>query len=1085
MLQRGWLVIAALLLAMSGAAAAASVSFSGGAVSNCKLSGNTYTCSAIPLNSDDSAVIASGYTVVLNGSFAPSYNQGLSMSGSAALQTTGGGNIDLSGSNNINISGGTLNAGGNFKLGASTQSITANVNAATITTAGSSTSITGAVSASGAINFGSNTTIKGAVSAASISTGSSTSISGALSVSGLADLGSAITVSGGVSANAVKTGSPAQISGGIVATTTIDLGSGTTVSGNLSGTAITSTSAVTITGNVTGTSFQLASGSAVTGNIKAPSVLLDASNASVKGDIEATTSLDIGSGGTVNGTVKTGTLTMRASNAIINGNATATVDVDMGSGTVINGNLVARNVNTRASNAVINGNAAVNAIYIDWGNSVTKTITCTGPGAALCSCVTKADPNYLPTCGAAPATGPDHIMITHGGSALTCQPQAVTLTACANAACTAPHYNGSVNVTLQPGGASYTISSGTNNAASVQQSSAGVTRMTAASNLATGVTQCRNTATNTTNSSTACDISFDDKGMVITAPDHVSMTTGVNLLVQALQAQGNLPGCVALLKGQQNVNFSCNYQNPGANNNANAKVTLGSTAVSCGATTAVPLTFDANGLASTSLQYPEAGTVNLSASFSGSGFSAKGSDPFTAAPASFKISATRVAGTGNVNGKAFARASELFDLKLEALNAKGDVTTNFGKEDSAENFKPSYVLKAPATHDGMLTTDFGAVSGGNSTTVKPWRFDDTGTVTLSVKLANGSGNYMGNNSSGFDTHGTLDLLFIPDHFDTVLTGAAPMGCAQLPANPCGTLNASGSFVYSRQPFDLLVYAYIGAKDSSGAYLSPQNYVGDGATAITLSAWDGAGSGTQIPTGAASGGNFSWSGEAASPVPGRFAFSYDTASKRTAGKLAAANLPSFNFFNMPPSATAVAPTTLFVRAIDANLATSQRSGAGETALTVVTGRLDVSNNHGSFSGAVPVQLNAQYFNGSVYVFNPQFGLRTPATSPTVSFTIGSNIGFSNCQGFSSAANTACPSFTVASPATVQFKNGSGTFRLNQPSPAAVVKGAVNVLMQQPGSATPWIPYLPSFAPAGRLTFGIYPSGPVIYTREVYN
>jgi MSHA biogenesis protein MshQ len=73
---------------------------------------------------------------------------------------------------------------------------------------------------------------------------------------------------------------------------------------------------------------------------------------------------------------------MRSSNVVINGSVTMTGDIDIGSGGTINGDVVARNVTTHSSNAFINGNAAVNAIYIDWNNGVTKTITCTGPGAS-------------------------------------------------------------------------------------------------------------------------------------------------------------------------------------------------------------------------------------------------------------------------------------------------------------------------------------------------------------------------------------------------------------------------------------------------------------------------------------------------------------------------------------------------------------------------------------------------------------------------------------------------------------------------------------------------------------------------------
>jgi MSHA biogenesis protein MshQ len=1089
-----WLIVLTMLrslpalMLLAGAAQAATVNlnFNGGAVANCSYSSQVYTCTGL-LGSNDTGVIAigSGYTVVVSNDVALKFGQGLQMTGSAKLQTTGSNDLDLSASQSLNVSGGTLAAGGNFKLGASSQSITANVTAASVTTAGASTYINGSVSATGAITLGSSSTITGAVSGASISTGSSSTL-GALTISGAVDLGSSNTINGAVNAASIKTSSSVVVNGAVSVSGLADLGSGIKITGNLSGATIDTDSPANVTGNVTATSsFTLSSGSTVTGNITSPTVKLNASGITVKGDIAASGTLDIGSGSTVNGNLSGGALTMRASGVTVNGNASFSGDVDMGSGDTINGNLSARNVTTHASGATINGNAAVNAIYLDWGASVSKTITCTGaaPGSPVCSCVTKADSNYQPTCGAPPLTGADHILITHGGGGLTCQPQAVTLTACANATCTAPHYNGTLSVTLNPGNGVFPINSGTNSAATVQRSIAGPIGLTASSAGVSGATQCQNTSTGVTNAGSACQMNFSDQGLVITAPDHVSMKSA-NILIRALQASATLPGCVPLLKNvsQASINMGCAYVNPAAA--ANTKVNVGGTAVSCGGSTIVKMDFDSNGLSTQSLKYPESGTVNMTASYSSGNLNAAGSDSFTAAPEKFTITATRVAGPGNVTPTAFARASEPYTLTLSAVNAEGTVTTNFGKEDSPESFNLTYALKAPAMVDATTTGAFNAIVNGTSSSKTGstglWKFDETGTVTFTARLANASKNYMGNNTTGFATTGTVDLLFIPDHFDTVLTGTVPMACNKLGgANPCAAANTNGSFVYSRQPFDIIVYPYIGAKDVNGNYLSPQNYVDTGAAVITLSAADGAGSSSTIPATGVDSGVINWSGGASAA---RFAFTYDPATKKNIGKLTAVNWPSFNFTNTPSK-----PTTIFVRAVDANGASSLRSGAVEAPLTVVSGGLAVTNNYGSLSAPLPITAQALFWNGSAYVANSQFGLVSPATSPVVSFPIGANISYRNCQNGLYTANspTSCPAMSVTAPGTLAFKDGKALFRLNPPSSGISVNGSVEVLLQSPvANAPPLIPYLPSVA-AGRQTFGIYRSGPVIYTREVHN
>jgi MSHA biogenesis protein MshQ len=1082
MLRRGCWAVAAVVLLMA-TASADTITFNGAKVSNCERDSKVYTCTSIPfVNYNDIAVIGNGYTVVLSSSFTPGYNQGLTMSGSAVLQTTGGGNIDLSASNNISISGGSFNVSGNFKLGASSQSITANVSAATITTAGASTAITGTVSATGAINFGSNTTINGSVSAASISTGSATTITGSLSVSGLADLGSSIKISGNVTANAVKTDSPAQIGGTINATTTISLGSYTTVGGSISGTTISTGSPVTLNGAVTAsTSFTLASGSTVTGNITSPTVTLNPSSSTVKGNITTTGALDIGSGNTVTGSVNAGSLNLRASGSVINGTTKVSGDVDMESGTTINGDLTARNVTTHSSNAVINGNAAVNAIYIDWNNSVTKTITCTGPGAVLCSCVTKADPNYKPTCGAAPTSGAHHIQISHSGLGLTCQAQTVQLKACADASCSTT-YTGATTIALSPGGGNVTFS-GTGTG-SVRQSSAATVTLSAVSSAITNPNVC----INANDPGHPCEMVFSDQGLVLSAPDHVSMTPGVKLNIQALKTspQGT---CLPLVQSATvPIKFSCTYKNPLPASANPVGVSVSGSNISCGsATTDVSLAFDSNGLATPALQYSEVGLTSIAAAYTTGGLGASGAVDFTTAPAKIKMEPVRVASTSNFSSTAFAKGSEPFTIKLTALNYNDVATKNFGRESpSAQNFSiATPVLINPTGGNNAITQGSykgiaDGVADASSGTAGQWKFDDTGTIRVTAKLAHSSTYYLGNTTTGFNPQATVDLTFVPDHFDVAHADTLPMNCALVGglSKPC-----SGKFLYSQQPFTLAINAYIGAKDGQGNYLSPQNYVGAAARAITLSAWTAADASVAISSDVTSGvGSFKWSKEQAA-VTTRFSFSYDPASKKTVGTLTgSANLPSYDFRLRP-----TAPTTMYVRATDADLATSQ--GFAEPLLTIASGQMDVANVSGSLTAPVPVTTSAQYWNGNAYVFNSQFQLSSlPMYTTDAAGVKTYYVRYSNCQnGLDTSNNNAqtCPGSSVlrlAAPESISFSNGKGLFRLAQPAPALTRNGSVAITLKNSADVE-LIKYLPSGT--GRVTFGVYRSGPVIYTREVYN
>jgi hypothetical protein len=128
-----------------------------------------------------------------------------------------------------------------------------------------------------------------------------------------------------------------------------------------------------------------------------------------------------------------------------------------------------------------------------------------------------------------------------------------------------------------------------------------------------------------------------------------------------------------------------------------------------------------------------------------------------------------------------------------------------------------------------------------------------------------------------------------------------------------------------------------------------------------------------------------------------------------------------------------------------------------------GRLRIANTYGSELLPLPVNITAQYWNGTQYLTNTadnctsfaaaNFAQAPPPTGPTITTTI---------QGSGT------------------LLNGAGRITLTKPTgpvgPSGVIpKGSVDV------SST--IPYL-SPGLTGRETFGVYKSGPVIYMREMY-
>jgi MSHA biogenesis protein MshQ len=995
------------------------------------------------LSTSNNIIIASGYTVALTGSINFDYNQQLNMSGTARLTTTGSLDIGNISPSNLNITGGSLAAGTSFKIGAQAQTIVADVSAASMV----------------------------------IGTGSATRITGTLTSTGPVALASHVTIVGAISGTAISTNSP-----------------------------------VDLTGDVTASSaFQLASGSHMVGNITAPSVAIDPSSVTVNGNIAASSALSIGSGNTVNGNVSGGSLSMASSNVVINGNVTMTADVSMGASDTINGDLVARNVSTASSDDYISGNASVNTIELDWHAHVGKTITCTGAGASGCSCVTNnsgytSGPN-APVCGASTPTTAHHILVTHPGTALTCQPQTVSITACANAACSAPNYTGTISVTLAPGNQTFTVTGGTNNAATIQQTATGAATISATS---AGVSNA-STCLRTSDGSSSCAVTFATAGLEMLVADHKAGETP-SFSLRALQANSSNTACVALLANTtQSVNFKCGYQNPSSTNPAYPaapsinSVGLGagnSTAAACSSGGAnVNVAFNSSGVASPSLLYNDAGSLNLTASLTPAGLQAMTkSVNFTVAPYQFKF--TAVQGTtanpqaADETGGVFIGAGQLFTTTMAAVTKTGTTTRNFGREATPEyvgTVTPTLIAPIGGAFPGLKNSTGGAIAFPamtNAESALSMYYNEVGIVSLSAYLQN-PGGYLG---SGMATSGTTNIgRFIPDHFDTTITSLL-MDCTKVTGTnkPCPAPNAGGKFLYARQPFDISVTAY------SANNTRTTNYAGLYAKAVAVEVWNAATPTTlQNPPAAPSGNSLTWQKRDGSAGTGT-----GFAASDFAGGLSASTYdptvssvdrhPQYNFAAIYPAASSAlaAPVSAYLRAKDTDGATSLRTTApataGEALVSFVSGRSQVNNVYGSPTANAPVKVNAQYWSGSAYVNNPAYASpvsTTLASSPTAG---AGNVVFLSCQLKASApgaSSTGCAtSPSLPAGASLNFSGGEGSFYIAPMSQA----GWVDLQLVQPtsptGVAKGIFDYLPSTS--GRATFGVYRAGPVVYLREVF-
>lgn len=874
---------------------------------------------------------------------------------------------------------------------------------------------------------------------------------GALDLSGINP--SNLNVTGGtlVAKTSFKTGTTSPVLKANVSAASVTLGTGTNFTGSLTSSGpVSLDSSVTVNGAISGTTITTRSPLKVTGSLTA------------SGDI------DLASGSTVIGPIS-GDNISTGSPVNLTGNVTAKSSLTLASGSTITGDVTAKTIEIKASESTITGTAAANSVKLGWHGRIVKTITCTAKSTAGCTgCVTNNSGydtgSSAPVCVPGLGTGPHHIQISHPGTALTCQPQTVTLTACANSACTTPNYTSAVTVALSPGGGNVTFTGSAN--ATVSQDSAGTVDLsiTNPSPSPANPVVCINAANN--GASDQCAMVFDDKGLSLSlSPANHRAGDTAELTVTALQKVGNNPSCAPLFPdGSINVKFTCNYNNPISSKAAAVPVKLGNTWLAASSSSqcdasgqAVPLNFT-SGVAKVNLMYPEVGDVSLNASYSSGALKAVGSTSFIAAPSSFVLTATSLDGskTGNAvdaSSSAFVGAGTSFKVRVEARNSVGTLTKNFGQESSAQAVAYTSSLVVPQVVAGdpdytwpVITAPVGTFppysNGASEANSMTW--NEAGIFNLTAT----NSNYLG---TGFDVTGTRNIgRFIPDHFDVSIVSAngVPMACT---ADVCP---ASHFAVYSHQPFNVKVSAY-GAAGNTLKY-----YQGAYARDVTLSGWASAGSTTpadQNPPATPSGNSMTGSISAASFVNG----------------VGNSSAVKYQFANIEPSAAATAraaPTNVYVRAINTDNASSARgANSVEPGLRVLSGRLVVAHAYGSELSPMPLQARAQYWTGSSYVNNPADNNQTgyPLNA--------SDLLLANCTKDLASGGACLSTVALAQSTTLLFSGGVAPFRLRAPGK----QGSVDVSIKDGV-----IPFLPSVTGKGTVQFGVYRSGPVLYLREVY-
>lgn len=332
----------------------------------------------------------------------------------------------------------------------------------------------------------------------------------------------------------------------------------------------------------------------------------------------------------------------------------------------------------------------------------------------------------------------DHFQLDYSGQPLTCNPETVTVKACADAACsTLIQDQVTATLSLIPtsasngwiGGNTVTFSGGSTKVQLRNNTTTAVTIGVSGSTPTTkpfSSTLCKAGAG--TPSTAACTLNFADSGFFFDVPDTYS-NQPQTVTIKAIKKSDVTKLCVPGFASQtKSVKFWSSYISP-TGNPYNSQMSVNSSAIgaSQGAATPLSLAFNDQGQSTITVNYPDAGKVQLDASYDGTGSEAGlvmlGADQFVARPVGLCITPPQgVCAAGDSSCPVFKKAGETFQVDIKAMAwesandgdiCAGNLTTpNFVLSNIA--LGSTLVAPNPGTNATLGTTAYSHVAAANS-----------------------------------------------------------------------------------------------------------------------------------------------------------------------------------------------------------------------------------------------------------------------------------------------------------------------------------------------------------------------------------
>ncbi|MCK7631950.1 MSHA biogenesis protein MshQ [Shewanella sp. JNE10-2] len=433
----------------------------------------------------------------------------------------------------------------------------------------------------------------------------------------------------------------------------------------------------------------------------------------------------------------------------------------------------------------------------------------------------------------------DHFEFDHTGQGLTCNPETVTIRACANTSCS-QLFTEPLTATLLPestaegvwvGGNQVSFSGGTAQL-QLRRNTAGVVTLGVKGSSPTtrplSKTLCRIGAGALSENN--CSLTFADSGFIFDVPDKLA-NKPVEVLVKAVKKSDVTQQCIPSFQNQaKSLSFWSQYVEPSAPITPKP-VTINSTAISAASAvpTALSLGFDINGQAKITVNYPDAGKLQLNAKYTGTGDEQGllmiGSDQFVNVPVGLCVTPEdngALCPAGNESCSVYKKAGESFNLQIVAKAWVVDNDGNYCDNPST----PNYVQSGIALSSQLVAPSSGVQGAvGVASYDQEGKINNLNTVAQSISevgvftfSAAPPSSYLGSSFYSIPLAKSANIgRFVPDHFEVTTSSVVP------------ACSSTYSFSYMDQPFD--VAFNLEARNVAGVVT--QNYHGSFAKATGL------------------------------------------------------------------------------------------------------------------------------------------------------------------------------------------------------------------------------------------------------------